>query len=127
MRPTLLKIILFWFGKYAIFYVGMMFKSGNYAFVQINDFNSREDLYYYLLLFLPLPVLCAAIFTWPMFILLHLNSKVKAFITLIAVVLIEFALYTYIASPSNLVNGLINAVITLGAFFLVFRQRVLQH
>jgi len=75
-----------------------------------------------------MPIACVVFFLMP----LHFSFKVRKmiyFISIISIVLIaiaEYFLYTYLASTSNLLNGLYNGIIGLTFFVLFFYRHINQ-
>ena len=124
LKNSLLNFILFWFVKYILFYTLQMFKSGNYALIEFNKLKTNEDWFYYLWLFLFMPVLCIIIFTVPMYFSFRTKNFLLFSLTIIAIVLIEYLLYTWLASQADLTNGIYNALLTLIFFILFFFKRI---
>jgi hypothetical protein len=120
MKPSFIKIFLFWLVKYIAFYVFMMFKTGNYAFVKVKEIKSGVDLFYYLWIFLFLPVVFMIIFSVPMYFSFKIKSLVCFTLIIGAILVIEYFLYTSIASTSDLVNGIYNGVISVLFLAILF-------
>lgn len=124
LKPSVLNILLFWFVKYILFYLLQMFKNGNYALIEFSKLRTDEDWYYYLWIFLFLPVLCLLIFTAPMFFSFRIKTPFYFTLTILAVVVVEYALYTWLASQADYTNGLYNAMLTVLVFLLFFFKRI---
>jgi hypothetical protein len=124
LKPTVLNILLFWFVKYIAFYVLMMFKNKNYSLIRLGDLKTGEDWFYYLWIFLFLPVICMIVFSAPV----YLSFKKKGliyFALIIAVVLItEYLFYTWSASQTDLMNGVYNGIISLLFLVLIFYRHI---
>lgn len=124
LRPAFKNIILFYFVKYFLFYLVLMFKNNDYTFIQINSLRNSEDVIYYLWLFLFLPVVCSILFSIPTYFTFKVKSGTY-FILLISVILLaEYFLYTYYASQADLMNGVYNAIISLVLLLLLFFKPV---
>ena len=124
MKILIRKILLFMLLKYFVFYVFMMFKNSNYALIEIGDFKSFEDVFYYLWIFLFLPIVCFVLFFVPIY---HSFSKrnLKVFILInVGVLITEYIVYTYFASTMNLFNGMFNAIISVLCFPLIFWKEI---
>lgn len=125
MKPTTQKIILFWFVKYLVFYIFMMFRNNNYTLIEIDELKSGGALVYYLSIFLYLPIFCTILFSAP----ICYSFKVKYlayFLIIIAFTLIaEYLFYTWAASQSDLINGLYNGIISLIFFILFFKRQII--
>lgn len=118
-KPTFIFVLLYILIKYLAFYAFLMLKNGNYSFLQIGDIKNGEDLFYYLWLLLFMPVICIILFSVPLYFSFRLKKTIY-FVSLVSFVFIaEYFLYTYLASTSNLMNGVYNGVISL-AFFVLF-------
>jgi hypothetical protein len=118
MKPSLLNITVYWFSKYIAFYLFMMFRNKNYALITINDLKTGEDLFMYLWTFLFFPIVCMILFSIP----LYFSFKAKAFVYFVlivfAVLFAEYFIYTYLASQTDLMNGIYNGIISI--LFLAF-------
>lgn len=101
-----------------------MFKSGNYALIEFSKLKTNEDWYYYLWIFLFLPVLCLLIFTAPMYFSFRIKNPVYFALIILAVVVVEYALYTWLASQADFTNGIYNGMLTLLVFLLFFFKRI---
>lgn len=120
LRPAFKNIILFYFVKYFLFYLILMFKNNDYTLIEINSLQNSEDIIYYLGIFLFLPVLCIMLFSIPTYFAFK-AKKVIYFILVISVVLLaEYLLYTYYASQLDLMNGVYNAIISVVVLLLFF-------
>lgn len=123
LRPTVPNIILFWFVKYIAFYIIMMFKTDNFAFIKVSEIKNGEDLFYYLWIFLFLPVVASLLLTTP----LYFSFKVKNimyFILIVGIILfVEYFGYTYSSSTLDFTNGIYNGILSvLFLLFLFFRH-----
>lgn len=123
-RPSFLNILIFWFAKYLALYIVLMFKNNNYALVKVNEIKSGGDLFYYLWIFLFLPVVVSILFSAPMHYLLKLKNAIHFSLLVSFILLAEYFLYTWLASQSNLANGLINGAISVLFIMLFFFRHV---
>jgi hypothetical protein len=124
MKISIRKILLFMSLKYLVFYVFMMFKNSNYALIEIGYLNSFGDVFYYLWIFLFLPIVCFVLFSAPIYYSFS-KRNLNIFLLINAGVLIaEYILYTYFASQSNLFNGMYNTIISLLCFPVIFWKEI---
>jgi hypothetical protein len=124
LKPTVLNILLFWFVKYIAYYVLLMFKNNNYALLKVNEIKNGGDLFYYLWLFLFLPVVCMIVFSAPVYFSFRVKRLIY-FALIIAVILIaEYLFYTWSASQANLMNGVYNGIISLLLLLLFFFRHI---
>lgn len=119
LKSTVLNIMIFWFVKYIAFYVLLMFKNDNYALLKVNEIKNGGDLFYYLWLFLFLPVVCMVIFSAPIYFSLKVKSLSYFALIVVVVLIAEYFFYTWSASQANLMNGVYNGIISL-LFLLLF-------
>lgn len=124
LKPSILNIILFWFVKYILFYLLQMFKSSNYALIEFNKLKTDEDWYYYLWIFLFLPIACLVIFTVPMFFSFRIKNSLYFTLAIASIIIVEYILYTWLASQADLTNGLYNGTITILLFLIFFFRRI---
>ena len=124
MKISIRKILLFMMLKYLVFYIFMMFKNSNYALIEIGDLNSFGDIFYYLWIFLFLPIVCFVLFSVPIYYSFS-KRNLNFFLLINAGILIaEYILYTFLASESNLFNGMFNAIISLLCFPVIFWKEI---
>ena len=124
MKASFVKIFLFWLAKYAAFYVFMMFKTGNYAFIKIYEIKNGEDLFYYLWIFLFLPVISFMIFSVPMYFSFRVKNLVYYVLIMVAILGTEYFLYTSLASQADLMNGIYNGIISVLFLLLFFFRHI---
>ena len=101
-----------------------MFKSGNYALVEFGNLKTIEDWLYYLLIFLFIPIVCVVIFIALMYFSFRMKNSFYFILIILAILAIEYALYTWLASQADLTNGIYNGVLTILLFILFFFNRV---
>ncbi len=126
MKPSLVNIILFWLAKYLGFYVFIMFKNNNYALLKINTIKNGGDLFYYLWLFLFLPIISILIFLVPMYFSFKAKNPIYFTLIIAAILVIEYFLYTSLASQSNLMNGIYNGIISILFLTLFFFKYIIN-
>lgn len=118
-KATLLNISLYILIKYLLFYILLMFKNDDYYFINPSIRNG-DDLFFYLWLLLSIPVLCMIFFSAPIYYAFKIKKKVFFVLIILGYLIIEYLLYTYLASQSDLKNGLYNSMLSiflLGIFF----------
>jgi hypothetical protein len=124
LKPILKNIVLFFFVKYLLFYIFMMFRTKDYTLIQVEDLQNGEDIFYYLFMFLFLPVLCSVIFSGPIYLSFKVKKAIYFIFLLCLVFTAEYILYTYFASQVDLMNGLFNIVIGLVVLLLLFYKHI---
>ena len=111
LRPTLLNFFFFWLVKYGLLYIFLMIKNQDFALTRINSLNDAESYFYYLFLLLFMPFICMLIFSTPFYFSFKLRNGICQIMILILV--LEYFVYTYFASPSDKLNGIFGAAISL--------------
>lgn len=102
----------------------MMFKNSNYALIDISNLKSFGDIFYYLYLFIFLPIVCFILFSSPIYYSFS-NKKLDIFILInVGVLISEYVVYTYFASQSNWYNGIFNTIISVICFALMFKNEI---
>jgi len=123
-KLTFKNIALYIFLKYLIFYILLMFKNDDYTLIRINELKTAEDWFYYLWIFLFLPIASALLFSGPIYFSFKLK-RVFLFALLIGgVFLAEYFLYTRLASTLDLMNGVYLEIIGILLFLLFFYRHI---
>jgi hypothetical protein len=122
LKPRVPAILLFWLTKYVAFYILLMFKNKNYGLLKVYEIKNGEDLFYYLWLFLFLPVVCMIIFSAPVYFAFRMNRPIYFALITIVVLAAEYLFYTWSASQADLMNGIYNGLVSI-AFLLLFFYR----
>ena len=115
------RIVTYSIIKYIIFYVILMIKNNDYYLVK-PGLSNASDLLYYLWVFGLLPILYLVLFYFPLKYALNETKGLLFFMVIMAVFIIEYILYTNIASTMNLANGVINAATGIALFVIFFQQ-----
>jgi hypothetical protein len=102
-----------------------MFKNENYALISVSELKNGADLFYYLWTFLTLPVGSAILFSLLIYYSFKANGKMDFLIIIGMVLLVEYLLYTHLASPLDYLNGVFNAIIGIVLLFLFFYKSTL--
>jgi hypothetical protein len=98
----------------------MMLKNNNYMLIGVRDLKTVEDWFYYVWIFLFLPIVSMLVFSVPTYFTFKVKSMVL-YILMIGVILVaEYFLYTFLASQANLINGVFNGIISIVFFYLFF-------
>jgi len=124
LKPTILNILFYWLVKYKIFYVLMMSKTKNYALIALGDLKTGEDWFYYLLIFLFLPVVCMLVFSAPMYFAFKSKSMFYFSTIIVVILIVEYLFYTWSASQTDLMNGVYNVIISILFLLLFFFRNI---
>ena len=120
MKPTILNIIFYALVKYILFYTFLMFKDNNYKLLEVSTLKNGEDWFYYLWLFLFMPILYMVILSLPLYYTFKIKNVFYFLILLGGIFVIEYIMYTYFASQANYMNGVINGIIGIALLLLFF-------
>jgi len=119
MKQIIIKTALYFFIKYVLFYLILAFRNDDFYFFIPS--NMTDFWYWYLLL--SLPGLMFLLFCGPFIYIFRNSNRLLFILILIGYILIEYVLYTYLASTSSLSNGLYNALISLLVFIVIFGKQ----
>jgi hypothetical protein len=115
------RVLLYWYLKYFVFYVLMMFKNDNYTLIGLFSLRTFEDVAYYCWLFLAFPTLLFVLFSVPTYLFIARGSWRLRLSVAVLVLSAEFIIYTALASSSNYYNGLLNACTSVGVMYGLLR------
>lgn len=119
MKVSFLKVVLFIFLKYIVFYVFRAIKLGSYGKTNFTDANA-EGWFYFIIVFLALPVVCTILFAAPIYFSFNIRNNGLFTIALVAILIAEYFVYVYLTSDRHIdINGVYNGIISL-IFFLIF-------
>lgn len=119
LKVSFLNIILYYLVKYMAFYVMLMFKNKNYAFLEVGSISNGQDLFYYLWMLLFLPIISMILFSAPLYYSFKVSNTIYFLLIIAAVLAVEYLIYTYFASQTDLMNGVYNGIISI-VFLLIF-------
>lgn len=125
LRLTIRNILLFFFVKYLLFYILLMFKNHNYTLIQISRLKNFQDVFYYLWIFSFLPFISVILFLAPIYYSFKVKNSFYFIILIIAFLVAEYFVYVHFTSNKYPdINGLFNEIISLLLFFLFFFKRI---
>jgi len=124
LKPNVAGIIAYFFIKYTAFYILLMLLNNNYSFIRIDKLRNVSDIFYYLFLFLFLPISMCLLFIAPLYFSFKLKNLFSFAIIFIAILLLEYFLYTYLASQTNALNGFYNMLISTVIFAVFFYKKI---
>lgn len=125
-KPTFSKILIYIFVKYLFFYIFMMFKNENYALVSFGQLESFQDVFYFLFIFLSLPLINSFVLSLPLYNVFKIKNIYYFSIAVLLILAIEYILYTYLASQADLWNGIYNGIISLLFLSLFFFKSIVK-
>lgn len=124
-RPRLINIIFYFFIKYIVFYIFMMFRNNDFTLIEVTNLKTGSDWFFYLWMFLFLPILSSFLFAVPIYYILK-TKRITYFLLVIGFIIIaEYFLYTYFASQLDLMNGVYNEIISLILLLVFFFKPII--
>jgi hypothetical protein len=123
LKPKFTNILLFIVVKYVIFYIFMMLKNDDYTLIDFKQIETIGNLQYYILIFFPLPIIMSLVFTAPLYYSFKL-SKLYFLLILFSFIVLEYLIYTKLASEADLSNGIYNGLISLTTLLLFFYRPI---
>ncbi len=127
LKPKLQNIIIFIFVKYIVFYIFIMFKNNNYSLIRIEKLKNFQDLLYYFILFLSLPIIFSILFIIPLNYALKTRNNNGFILSVLGILIFEYLIYTYLASQTNFLNGIYNCIITTLILILFFFKSIKEN
>ena len=123
IKPNLLNITLCIFAKYLIFYFILMFKSNDFYLLNpgIRDGN---DLFYYLWMFMSLPIIISILFATPLYYIFKTKKAAYIICSIILFLVIEYFLYTFLESQLDKWNGIYSGIIGISLFLVYFYKSI---
>ena len=124
LRPFYRNVLLYFFVKYLFFYIFLMFKNSDYSLIQIGALKNSQDVFYYLWIFLSLPILNSIFFSAPLYYSFKLKKGISFVLLWGAILIAEYFLYTYLASQADLMNGVYNGILSVIVLLLFFYKEI---
>ncbi|CCB70036.1 Hypothetical protein FBFL15_1998 [Flavobacterium branchiophilum FL-15] len=104
----------------------MMFKNDNYALISLGNLENFQDIFYFLFIFLLLPITNIIFLSLPIYYSFKVKNLYYFLIIIFLILAVEYTLYTYMASQSNLLNGIYNGILSLFFLFLFFSRSIFE-
>jgi hypothetical protein len=128
LKPKFPNVLLFLFVKYIVFVVLLAFIGDRFKFLVIESSGNTRELIsntgIYALYVLLYTLIATAIFCLPVYFTLKVRNPIYFILLMIAVLVVEYFLYTYMVSAFNLMNGVYNAVIGVLFLLLFFHRHI---
>jgi len=128
LKPKFLNILLFLFVKYVVFFVILAFIGDRFKSLVIkNSDNTRElisNTGYYSLYILFYTLIGMIVFALPIYFTFRVKSPIFFVLLISAILIAEYFFYTYMASTTNLMNGVYNGIISILLLLLFFYRHI---
>ena len=120
LKPTIGSVVLYFLGKYLLFYAGNLVYQGSYQWVDLSTLKSGQDVYYWLWMFGFLPVVSSILFAVPLALVLRLSRPV-----FFSCAVADYAFYVFFSSQKPLdAYGLYHEIIGLVVLTFLFHRRI---
>jgi hypothetical protein len=126
LKPKFSNVLLFLAVKYIVFFVVLAFIGDRFkSLVVKNSENTRElisNTGYYSLYILLYTFVGVVVFSLPLYFTFKVKSPVYFILLIAAILVVEYLLYTNLASTNDLMNGVYNGIVSI-LFLLLFFYR----
>lgn len=127
-KPSFPYILLCLFVKYMAFFLYFAIQDNRFKILVINKSESGQELFMnsvgYFLYVLAFVVFLMLIFSIPIFFLLKVKNGIYFILLMVVIFMVEYFLYTYLASQGDLINGIYNGIIGLLFLLLFFYKHI---
>jgi hypothetical protein len=128
LKPRAFSIFFYLVVKYILFFTVLAFLGGRYKSMVIgNSTNTRElvsNTLWYSIYPILYTVVGAVIFFAPMYYAFKAKS-IAYFILYMSIILVaEYFLYTFLASPSDPINGVYNSALSILLLLIFFYRKI---
>ena len=127
-KVKLVNIFVFLFVKYMVFFTLLAFLGDRFKLIVLNNSDNTEELisnsFYYLIYPLLITVLFTFLFSIPWYFSFRVKKVIYFVLFVITVLIVEYFIYTQIASTTDFKNGLSNGLLTLLFFVFFFYKKI---
>ena len=128
LKPKFSNVLVFLIVKYIVFFVVLAFVGNRFKSLVIKNSENTGELIsntgYYSLYILLYTLIGVIAFSLPIYFIFKVKNPIY-FVFLISVILIvEYLLYTYLASTTDLMNGIYNGIVSVVFLLLFFYQYI---
>lgn len=124
LKPSFRNILLYLFVKYLVFCLILAFRENRFKKLVVNNSQGAQDMatnsFYYVLYVMIFIVALMLVFSAPFYYAFKVKRPVFFALLISVILVVEYLLYTYLASPSDVMNGLYNGVISIIFLFVFF-------
>ncbi len=128
LKPKFINILLYLFVKYMAFALILAFQDERFKLLVINDAQNGHDLFlnsfHYLVYVLVFIFILILFFSLPIYFSLKVKRAIYFMPLIIIILVAEYFIYTYLASPAHLMNGVYNEILSLIFLFLFFFKHI---
>ena len=128
-KPKFFDIIFYFLIKYIIFFAILAFIGNRFKSIVIDSSDNKSELLSNFLYYSLYPTIIVGLFTLvfsiALFLLMKMSRGLYFLLMYLLLLTVEYLLYTYLASPSDLMNGFYNMMIGV-LLLLVFFYKYLK-
>ena len=125
LKPTIGNVVLYFLGKYLLFYAGNIVYQGSYQWLDLSALKSGQDVFYWLWMFGFLPVVSLVLFAVPLSLILRLSRPVPFSGALAGFVAVDYTFYILLDSQKPLdAYGFYHEIIGLAVLGSLFYRRI---
>jgi|LakMenEpi03Aug12_release.lakeMendotaPanAssembly.Ray.scaffolds.fasta_scaffold64809_4 hypothetical protein len=128
-KPKFFNIIFYFLIKYIIFFAILAFIGNRFKSIVIDSSDNKSELLSNFLYYSLYPTIIVGLFTLvfsiALFLLMKMSRGLYFLLMYLLLLTVEYLLYTYLASPSDLMNGFYNMMIGV-LLLLVFFYKYLK-
>ncbi len=128
LKPKFLNGLLFLVVKYIVFFVVLAFIGYRFKSLVIkNSDNTRElisNTGYYSVYILFYTLVAVMGFSLPIYFTFKVKNPIYFTLLISAILVVEYLLYTHLASTTDLMNGVYNGIISILFLLLFFYQHI---
>lgn len=128
LKPRAFSVFFYLIIKYILFFTLLAFIGGRYRSMVIENSTNTRELVTNTLSYSVYPVLYTVLGAAIFFAPVYYSFKAKNlayFIVVISIILVaEYFLYTYLASPSDPINGIYNGALSILLLLLFFYRKI---
>lgn len=128
LKPSYRNVIIYLFLKYLVFFLILALANNRFKSLVIDNATSTHGIiinaaYYLLYVFIFMSIL-TFIFSAPVYYAFKVKNAIYFILIIIGFLVVEYLVYTYLASQTNLMNGVYNGIISLLILIIIFFKNI---
>ena len=124
LRPKLVNIVLYFFIKGSIFYLGLMLLNNDFSRMSSQDIKNKEVFSSLFQFFLSLPLVCSLFLAAPLYYLFKIKNALLFTLLLLIFFIIEFIVTSYVASMFHISNNVYSIVFGVFIILILFYKSI---
>ena len=128
LKPKFLNVLLFLVVKYIVFFIVLAFIGDRFKSLVIkNSDNTRElisNTGYYSVYILFYTLVAVMVFSLPFYFTFKVKNPIYFILLISAILVVEYLVYTNLASTTDLMNGVYNGIISILFLLLLFYRHI---